>query len=186
MSTLRIINQCDLEKAAFALKESKSEDVFAAVFLYFAPRLFCFNMKYIKDPGVARDISQDVLIRIWFKLDMFDPSKGSFSAWVYRISRNLCIDFLRKEERNPVSKALLIDDVLDISDSLSFDNILFTSSNICGFLLFLPKEQSVVIEMFYLQQLTQKDIANKLSLPLGTVKSRLRIGLKKLKSIIPN
>ena len=143
-------------------------------------------MKYIKDPGVARDISQDVLIRIWLKLDMFDPSKGSFSAWVYRISRNLCIDFLRKEERNPISKAVLIDDSLGISDSLIFDNIMFTSSSLCGFVYLLPKDQSIVVEMFYLQQLTQKDIANKLSLPLGTVKSRLRIGLKKLKSIIPS
>ena len=123
---------------------------------------------------------------IWKKAHMFDGDKGEATTWVYSVMRNLSFDMLRKIKSNredtlsediwPLAEAQLIEEN-------SFDDHLMSSS-IAKHLNTLPNAQKEVVEAIYFQEMSQEQLAVKLNIPLGTVKSRLRLALVKLKQKI--
>jgi len=166
-----------------AVRDRRDRAAFAALFDYFAPRLKGFFMRSGTTGARAEDIVQDVMLTVWRKSDQFDPTKAQVSTWVYQIAKNRQIDILRKEAR-PLPEALK-NDAAQVTDSdQSADQILAVEQEALQLKKAIAKlgdEQREMIEKAYLGELTHQDIKDQTGLPLGTIKSRIRLGLERLR-----
>ncbi len=162
-----------------AVKETRDRDAFANLFDHFAPRLKGFVMRTGTSPDQAEEIVQDVMLTVWRKAAMFDPHRAQVSAWIYQIARNRQIDVIRKEKR-PLPEELAEDPGAepDASQILAVDQ---EAGQLKNALERLNSDQREIIEKAYLGELTHKEISTKLGLPLGTIKSRIRLGLERLR-----
>ncbi|EBA16404.1 RNA polymerase sigma factor RpoE [Roseobacter sp. SK209-2-6] len=162
-----------------AVREQRDRDAFGALFEYFAPRLKGFIMRSGMGGAQAEEIVQDVMLTVWRKAALFDPHRAQASAWIYQIARNRQIDIIRKENR-PVPDELAQDpgSEPDASQILAFDQ---EAEHLKTALDQLQPDQKKMIEKAYLGDLTHKEISVQTGLPLGTVKSRIRLGLNRLR-----
>ena len=157
---------------------------FSNIFRYFAPRLKSFFVKLGCSETQAEEIIQEVMIAVWTKAKTYNNSKSSVSTWIYTIAKNKRIDKIRKEKKH---FAVDSDDGLEIPvPSKQEDQILSSeiSRKISNILKILPQEQADLIKLSYFYEKTHSDIANDLKLPLGTVKSRIRLALSKMKNLV--
>lgn len=127
----------------------------------------------------AEDIVQDVMLTVWRKAHLFDPHRAQVSAWIYQIARNRQIDVIRKERR-PVPEELKLPetDEIDASQILAVEQ---DAAQLKAALAKLTPDQRAIIEQAYLGELTHQEISAQSGLPLGTVKSRIRLGLERLR-----
>lgn len=160
---------------AEAVASRRDRDAFARLFDYFAPRIYAYLLRLRLDPVAADELTQDVMSTLWQKAALFDPGKSSLATWLFRIARNRRIDLLRRERDEPPvdgqalnvpDPALMPDDSLDASQR----EVL-----IRGALKVLPREQLDLVRLAFFDGLTHTEIAAQTDLPLGTVKSRLRL-----------
>jgi len=161
----------------------RDKSAFTALFSWFAPKIIRFGLQKLNTESAANELLQETMSNIWKKAHMFDGDKGEATTWVYSVMRNLSFDMLRKIKSNrednlsediwPIAEAKLIEED-------QFDDHLM-SSNIAIHINTLPNAQKEIVEGIYFQDLSQEQLANKLNIPLGTVKSRLRLALVKLK-----
>ena len=129
----------------------------------------------------AEDIVQDVLLTVWRKAHMFDPARAQVSSWIYQIARNRQIDVIRKEAR-PVPEALAIDDETgEDPDGAEVMALEQETDRLRDALAKLAPAQREMIERAYLGELTHTEIRDATGLPLGTIKSRIRLGLDRLR-----
>lgn len=154
---------------------------FAELFDALAPRVKASMMKAGLDSASAEDLLQDVMISIWTKAGLFDPARGSIFAWVFTIARNARIDKARRKK--PVTSLELMEwDPVDESESSEQTMVRAQdASALHRALKTISPGQRIIIEMAFVQEMTQADIAIKLSLPLGTVKSRMRLAYAHLR-----
>lgn len=162
-----------------AVKVRRDRAAFAELFDFFAPRLKGFIMKSGIPAGQAEEIVQDVMLTVWHKAEQFDPQRAQVSAWVYQIARNRQIDTLRRESR-PLPEELFNDDASepDASQILALDQ---EASELKTALAGIKAEQREIIEKAYFGDLSHQAISDELGLPLGTIKSRIRLGLERLR-----
>ncbi|OWU83501.1 RNA polymerase sigma factor RpoE [Oceanicola sp. 22II-s10i] len=162
-----------------AVRDRRDRMAFAALFDHFAPRLKGFVMRSGTPAEQAEEIVQDVMLKVWRKADLFDPHRAQVSSWIYQIARNRQIDVLRKESR-PVPEELAEDPDAepDAGQILALEQ---ETDHLRRALTGLKPEQREVIEKAYLGELTHQEISDQTGLPLGTVKSRIRIGLDRLR-----
>lgn len=163
---------------------SRDRDAFRSLFTHFAPRVKALMIKSGSEPAQAEDIAQDVMATVWRKIDLYTPERGSVGAWIFTIARNSRIDRLR---RRP-SQAYEDVEALDLEDgSPDGEDEVFAQqrAKLVGEALGqLPDEQKQVMELSFLQDMTQMEISEKLSVPLGTVKSRMRLAYGKLRTTL--
>ena len=137
----------------------------------------------IQDRAVAEEITQDVFVALWQKANQFDEKRGRLATWLLRITRNLAIDRLRYQRRR-------IYEVMSLESAESHatrnDGLAATDrhNELNGLLQQLPAAQRQVIELAYFQGFTHDEIAVQFNLPVGTVKSRILLGLRKLHSLM--
>ncbi|WP_347558264.1 sigma-70 family RNA polymerase sigma factor [Robbsia sp. KACC 23696] len=180
------------ERHAFLIvriAESADKAAFAELFAYFAPRLKGFLMRGGSPADNAEDLSQEAMLMVWRKAAQFDPARAGASTWIYTIARNLRIDAGRRGVLETIS-----DDALESGErALSEDGADDTSAwveasqrdaRVREAVQRLPDEQSKVVMMAFFHGLAHADVARELSLPLGTVKSRLRLATQKLRSML--
>ncbi|WP_082166480.1 sigma-70 family RNA polymerase sigma factor [Octadecabacter temperatus] len=169
----------DLTAAMIAVRNDRDRDAFALLFDHFAPRLKGFIMRTGTGSGQAEEIVQDVMLTVWRKADQFDPERAQVSAWVYQITRNRQIDVIRKENK-PLPEELGEDPSAepDASQILAVEQ---EAGQLKGALERLKPDQREMIEKAYLGELTHQEISTQTGLPLGTIKSRIRLGLEKLR-----
>ncbi len=142
---------------------------------------FSLAIRILANQEQAEDAVQEAFLRVWRNANRYDPARGAFSTWFGRMVRNLCIDVLRR--RDPLSRAGPLDDVdrwtraSEPTDNAVLDRIIIREA-----FLRLPGDQSRVLDMAYFQGLTHREIAELLSIPEGTVKSRMRLGLQKMRA----
>lgn len=162
-----------------AVRDQRDRDAFGSLFDYFAPRLKGFIMRSGTGAAQAEEIVQDVMLTVWRKATMFDPHRAQASAWIYQIARNRQIDIIRKENR-PVPDELAQDpgSEPDASQILAFDQ---EAEQLKSALDQLQPDQKEMIEKAYMGDLTHQEISVQTGLPLGTVKSRIRLGLNRLR-----
>ncbi|WP_086933551.1 sigma-70 family RNA polymerase sigma factor [Agarilytica rhodophyticola] len=170
------------------IAQHHDEHAFAELFQHFAPLIkgFCqSNITYLSSEA-ADELVQEVMFKVWQKSANFDSSKASASTWIFTITRNARIDYLRKNSKHQLlSQPLETDDIWDeAADNQPF---IYLQQNrqqqeIVSFLESLPKEQRSCIRKVYMEGKSHTEIADELKLPLGTVKSRVRLGLKKLQA----
>jgi RNA polymerase sigma-70 factor (ECF subfamily) len=162
-----------------AVRDKRDRAAFAALFDHFAPRLKGFIMRSGTPAQQAEEIVQDVMLTIWRKAAMFDPHRAQVSAWIYQIARNRQIDIARKEKR-PVPEELKEEPGTerDASQILGLEQ---EAGQLKQALAKLNPEQREIIEKAYLGELTHQEISAQTGLPLGTIKSRIRLGLERLR-----
>ena len=157
----------------------KDISAFEELFNHFAPRVKAFLMKSGADPQMAEECSQEVMATVWRKAHLFDPSRASASTWIFTIARNKKIDAIRKQNR-PEPEQLYPDQDYE-PDQESVVELQQETERLTLALGELPEKQRVLVEKAYLGELSHSEIAEITGLPLGTIKSRIRLALEKLR-----
>lgn len=162
-----------------SVRDARDKSAFAKLFDHFAPRLKGMLMRGGLQAGLAEEVVQDTMLSVWHKAHLFDPHRAQVSGWIYQIARNRQIDVLRKERR-PVPEELKGDDVQE-EDALHIVALEQEASRLRRALATLSAEQRVLVEQAYLGDLSHSELHARTGLPLGTIKSRIRLGLKRLR-----
>ncbi len=162
-----------------AVRDKRDRAAFGALFDHFAPRLKGFVMRGGVGSGEAEEIVQEVMLAVWRKADQFDPHRAQVSAWIYQIARNRQIDLIRKERR-PVPEELAEDPESE-PDASQIIGVEQEADRLRAALSKLKPDQRDVIEKAYLGELSHSEISEQTGLPLGTIKSRIRLGLDRLR-----
>ncbi|MFC6585441.1 sigma-70 family RNA polymerase sigma factor [Sulfitobacter aestuariivivens] len=162
-----------------AVRDHRDRAAFARLFEHFAPRIKGFLINSGADPSMAEECAQDVMTTLWHKAAQFDPSRASVAAWIFTIARNRRIDMLRKQRRpEPEDLTWGPEPEPDQADVVALQQ---ETNNLAKALKSLPKVQRDLIEKAYFGDLTQSEIAKITGLPLGTIKSRIRLALDRLR-----
>jgi RNA polymerase sigma-70 factor (ECF subfamily) len=172
----------DFGDAMRAIAKARDRQAFAVVFAHFAPRVKAYLMRLGAEAGQAEDLMQDVMLTVWRRADTYDPSQAGAATWIFAIARNRRIDALRRERRPAVdpNDPTLVPDAPSpaeqVAAAVEWDRRLAAAIRV------LPPEQAEMLRLAYYEDRSHSDIAGKLRLPLGTVKSRLRLALARLRS----
>lgn len=173
------------EKIADLQKNALSE-----LYDRFADRLFGFACKILNHEGLAEDVLQELFIYLWENAQRFDKKRGNVSAWLTVLCRNRCIDKLRsrtstQKHTTTIDDAILLNMGDDESDNpLDIVSYKETQIKVKAALQQLSSEQREPIMMAYFEGFSQSEIAARINQPLGTVKTRVRLGMQKLRTIL--
>lgn len=180
----KLVKEADKEVSSetvwmLAIRDKRDKAAFSNLFDHFAPRLKGFVMKSGMPGGQAEEIVQDVMLTVWRKAAQFDPHRAQVSAWIYQITRNRQIDIIRKNNR-PLPEELNEPQSLecDTSQMLALDQ---EAQHLKKALGALTADQRQAVEKAYLGEMTHQEISEQTGLPLGTIKSRIRLGLERLR-----
>jgi RNA polymerase sigma-70 factor, ECF subfamily len=166
------------------IAESRDRQAFAQLFDSYAPRVKSFMMRKGASSEQAEDLVQETMIAVWSKASMYVQERGSVTTWIFTIARNLRIDRLRRE------KTSLFTDIEDYeaeSDDVQQDvalGRLQEDGYVAKALAQIPEEQRKLLVMSYVEDLPQSEIALRLQIPLGTVKSRMRLAYRRMKKLL--
>lgn len=163
---------------------ARDRDAFRRLFEHYGPRVKSYLRRLGADEEAAEDLTQEVFVAIWRRAHQFDAAKASVSTWVFAIARNKRIDALRRErpvEGEPDGLDLEVD-AAPRGDAVAELNQL--SARVMRAVETLPEEQKRLLKIFYFDDKPHSAIAAELGLPLGTVKSRLRLALGKLRAML--
>lgn len=178
-------NQIPIELTQWLLDvgNDRSKIAFEKLFKWFAPKIIRYGISHLNTPQAANELLQETMSNVWRKAHYFDIDKGKPTTWIYTIMRNVSFDMLRKIRSQ--KEELLSDDIWPLVESANVEEHVFEdhlmNNQINSYLATLPEVQQQVIKGVYFQQLTQEMLAKELGIPIGTVKSRLRLALSKLK-----
>lgn len=164
-----------------AVAERRDREAFARLFRFFAPRVKAYLLRLGSDDGAAEEIAQEALVTVWRKAESFDPSQASVSTWVFTIARNKRIDRLRRLKRPALDPE---EPALQPESRPSADRLLDAAQRderLRRALETLPEEQAEVVRLAFFEDKAHAAIADETDLPLGTVKSRLRLALTRLR-----
>jgi RNA polymerase sigma-70 factor (ECF subfamily) len=162
---------------------SGDEDALLALYQKHSRAVYSLVIYIVKEPATAEELLQDVFTTLWQKAHSFDPKRGRVETWLLQIARNHAIDWLRQQRRRVRETVSLEDDAQHESVADSQSSPVEQFNDLSGLLKALPLAQRQVIELAYFQGFTHTEIAAKLNLPMGTVKSRILLGLQKLRSL---
>ncbi|WP_413720805.1 sigma-70 family RNA polymerase sigma factor [Silicimonas sp. MF1-12-2] len=161
------------------VREHQDRAAFAELFRHFAPRVKAFLMKSGAGEALADECTQEVMATLWTKAHMFDPSRASVSTWVFTIARNRKIDALRRIRRpEPEDLPWGPEAEPDQADVMTLQQ---ESEKLAKAIAELPEKQRELIERAYFGDLSHSEIAEETGLPLGTIKSRIRLALERLR-----
>ncbi|MGG1684512.1 RNA polymerase sigma factor [Pseudalkalibacillus sp. NRS-1564] len=167
---------------AIAYWDSENEEHFKVFCIENHQTLLHIARRIVNDQQIAEEIVQDVYLEVWNKRNQFKPDKGKLSSWVNQITRNRAIDRIKKEQRN--FKETVVEDHQLVDKELYIQDDFGNKDMIDGALNTLNTEQKEILKLIYLEGYSQAEVASKKKIPLGTVKSRVRLGMKKLKETI--
>ncbi len=138
----------------------------------------------MKDEDIAEELLQDVFLKIWDKIENYDAGKGKLFTWMLNIARNQAIDKTRSKEMNKGKKTDDIDNLVNRIDSQSYGELQVDAIGLKEVLDRLSKDQKFVVDHLYLKGYTQSELAEEFDIPLGTVKTRLRLAMVELRSFL--
>lgn len=163
---------------------SADAEAFQRLFQIYAPRVKSYMMRQGADAGTAEELAQETMLTIWTKAGLYSSDKGSATTWIFTIARNLRIDRLRRQ----VAWQALPEDFEQeaASDPLPDERLSEQErrARVKEALARLPYDQVEVVSLAYLEGLSHSEIAERLELPLGTVKSRMRLAYKKIREAV--
>ena len=165
------------------VSKERDKQAFTDLFQFFAPKIQRIARGKFPNEAQACEVVQETMSNVWRKAHLFDKSKGAATTWVYTVMRNVTFDMLRKIKGNKEDN--LSDDIWPLAESLisadePFDDHL-ENKELLSVIDKLPEAQQQVVKGFYFMEMSQEQLADHLNLPLGTIKSRLRLALAKLK-----
>ena len=178
-SRVNVQDEVDWAALLIAVRDARDKAAFAALFRHFAPRIKAFLMKSGASSALAEECAQDVMATLWQKSHLFDPSRASVATWVFTIARNRRIDALRKSRRpEPEDLPWGPEAEPDQAEAMEMQQ---ETDRLGAALAQLPAKQRALIERAYYGDLTHSEIAAETGLPLGTIKSRIRLALDRLR-----
>ncbi len=170
-----------------AVAKSADRAAFALLFQHFAPRVKGFMKRSGMDDSAAEELAQETLLMVWRKAALFDPASIAPSGWIFTIARNLRIDALRRERRDAGANASDIDAEFLWDAGPSAETAAAASqaqARVSAAVATLPEDQLRVVELSFHQDKAHAEIAEALQIPLGTVKSRLRLAMNRLRILL--
>ena len=173
-----------MEALLRAVATLRDRTAFAELFQHFAPRLKAFMMRGGADGDTAEELAQEAMIQVWRRADSFDPSRAAASTWIYTIARNKRIDRLRRERRPPMSEEEYVSALGEPERGDQAAERSQAEVRLARSLESLPEDQATVVKMAFYEDKSHSAIAAELHLPLGTVKSRIRLALTRLRGLI--
>jgi RNA polymerase sigma-70 factor, ECF subfamily len=167
------------------IANERSDAAFRSLFDLYGLRIKSYMMRQGADPSTAEELAQETLLTVWRKAGLYSPEKGSATTWIFTIARNLRIDRIRKEmpwqelsseqaEAIPSDDMLPDDQVAQLQRQVRVQTVLAS----------LPKDQRQVVTLAFIDGLSHSEIAAQLNLPLGTVKSRIRLAYQKVRDAL--
>ncbi len=175
-----IIMSTLLEKHIVELLQERNDKAISLLYENYGDTLYGVAHKVVRNDDLAQDVVQESFVKIWKKADTYDPSKAKLFTWLFRITRNTAIDKLRS-----VNTKLDKEIQIDVSDvyNLGVDSTRPEFMDIRDNLDKIESKYQIVLEALFFQGMTQQEASDELDIPLGTIKSRLKIGLRELKKI---
>jgi RNA polymerase sigma-70 factor (ECF subfamily) len=178
------LDKADMAELIMAIAEQRDRSAYGQVFDHFAPRVKSYLLGLRISPEQADDVLQEVMIAVWNKAGSYRPDKAAVSTWIFTIARNKHIDRIRREkhqfydslEVEAVETEIAEHDVADEQVS-----VMQRKRAVQAALSKLPEDQMTVISMSFLKDMAHAEIATALDLPLGTVKSRIRLGFQRMR-----
>lgn len=153
-------------------------DALRALYRSFERPLYSLGIRWLNDPKLAEELVQEVTLRVWRRAGRYDPERGASSSWIFGIARNVAADLARARAKAPLPVAEIPDQAAPWDEERAW-----TAWEVARAVAQLPEDQRRVVELAYANQMTQSEIAAELGVPLGTVKTRLYAGLRKLRAI---
>lgn len=172
-----------------AIAQHQDRAAFAVLFEHFAPRIKAFMQRSGASEANAEELAQETMLAAWRKAALFDPQSAGAAGWIFTIARNLRIDHYRRESRGRMIEASDVEIEFQIDDSPQPDSVLATSQSegrVRSALTELSEEQMRVVELSFFEEKAHAEIAQILGIPLGTVKSRLRLAMTRLRNLLMN
>ncbi|WP_245512920.1 sigma-70 family RNA polymerase sigma factor [Enterovirga rhinocerotis] len=177
----RVVALFDPNALIDAIARSGDRDAFAKLFDHFAPRLKGLLLRSGAPPELAEEVAQETMLTVWRKASLFDPAKASAATWIASIARNRRIDIARRDTRLRLSQVY---EILDEDEPERPDDLLYGAERdalVRSAVSELSVDQLRVVELAFLQGCSHQEVASRLSIPLGTVKSRLRLAMAHLR-----
>ncbi|MCP3699261.1 MAG: sigma-70 family RNA polymerase sigma factor [Aliivibrio sp.] len=166
--------------------ETQDKVAFSQLFSWFGPKIRAYGIKKFNDPALAMDLVQETMTLVWRKAALFNQTKGNASGWIFTVMRNHSFDMLRKMQSN--KEDTISGDLWPLFDKQveTKETDWLESKQLHRLVGLLPQAQRVVVEGLYFQGLTQHELSEHLGHPIGTIKSRLRLALSKLRQEYEN
>jgi len=164
--------------------QSQDTEAFAELFENFAPRIKAYMIRQGADPTVAEELAQETLMMVWRKAGLYSDTKGSATTWIFTIARNLRIDRLRREvpwQALPEGRDEQASEDISPDEAVSERE---RRDRVHEVLAKLPEDQHQVVILSYIDGMSHSEIAERLGLPLGTVKSRMRLAYQKIRESV--
>lgn len=174
----------DPAELVMAIARRKDREAFASLFDFYAPRIKGFLMRGGTSEELAEDIAQETLLVVWRKAETYRPEKAGASTWIFTIARNLRIDRSRRDARR---KSHLLYEAAEPEAPERPDQVLQgvqDEDRVRVALMRLPEDQLRVLQLSFFEGRSHSEIAEQLAIPLGTVKSRVRLGMGRLRAAL--
>jgi len=167
-----------------SLLQSKSREAFSVLYDSYSEAIYGIICRMVTNKAAAEDLLQDVFVKIWRKIDSYDAARGTLFTWMINIARNICIDYLRSKQYKQQMKVVENNFEYTESGVPAFEpNYHITNVELHKVTQKLEVKHRQVIEMVYFRGYTHEEVAQILNIPVGTVKTRSRAGLKQLRSL---
>jgi RNA polymerase sigma-70 factor (ECF subfamily) len=164
----------------------RDQTALAALYQLYGSLVYSLALRVLQDASLAEEITQDAFLEVWNRPESWDPAKGRLSSWLLTLTRYTAIDRLRRERRQLDAVSHPLDDGLEqlpSTEEHAGDPRWQEGQTLRLLMAQLPPEQAQVIELAFFQGMTHSEMAQYTQLPLGTIKTRVRLGLQKLKSL---
>jgi RNA polymerase sigma-70 factor (ECF subfamily) len=176
-----MVDQADPALLIRRVAEQQDRAAFAALFGQFAPKVKSYMLRLGASSSAAEELAQETMLAVWRKAALFDPGRAGASTWIFTIARNLRIDAIRRERPAPA------DDPSDDAPQPGADAAMMAAERdrrVREAMKSLPPEQVQIVELSFFSEEAHSAIAERLGLPLGTVKSRLRLAMGRLRALL--
>jgi len=170
-----------------AIAERQDRSAFADLFNFFAPRVQAFLHKTGTSKQQAEELAQEAMLTVWRKAGLYDPLSASAATWIFTIARNLRIDAVRREKRGGAVRVDEVEAEFAADEAPAADARIISAEadeRVRQALKALPPDQLKVIEMSFFEERPHGEIASALQIPLGTVKSRVRLAMTRLRGLL--
>lgn len=181
-SSPRPLEPRELTALLCAVGQSQDRAAFAQLFRHFAPRVKSYLLRLGGDAAGAEEVMQETMVNVWRKADRYDPSKANASTWIFTIARNLRIDAFRRDrhpEIDPDDPAFVPDPPEAPDQSIEREQ---SATKLTEAIARLSEAEQSLLRLSFFEDLSHSIISERLGLPLGTVKSRLRLAFGKLRT----